>query len=61
MKKEEVLALRKKLGMTQAVFASHIGCTVATLSRWETGGASPSRLYVKEIKALEATHGNKAS
>lgn len=56
MNKDEVIAIRNRLGMTQARFAVTIGATVATISRWENGQASPSRLYVEEIKRLMEKH-----
>jgi len=57
MKKEEVLAIRTKLGMTQAKFALTLGATVVTISRWENGQSTPSRLYIQEIVRLIGKHG----
>jgi DNA-binding transcriptional regulator YiaG len=59
MNREDIIAIRTKLGMTQAKFATWIGATVVTISRWENGQAVPSRLYVEEIKRLMRKHGIK--
>lgn len=37
MSKEELLALRKSLNMTQKEFAAHLGLVHETISRWECG------------------------
>lgn len=49
MNKEEIIAIRKALGLTQEQFASILGTTHTTVNRWENGKAKASRLYVKEI------------
>ena len=38
----DVFALRKRLGMTQQVFANRFGFSVATLRHWERGERSPT-------------------
>lgn len=57
MTKQEIIALRKSLGMTQAKFAEAIGGTVTSVSRWETGVTKPSRLYIKEMRSLKGKNG----
>lgn len=54
MDKEEIIQIRKKLCVSQEKFAQLLGATVVTVNRWENGKAKPSRLYVREIKELEA-------
>jgi len=40
MSKDEVKALRKRLGDTQAQFARRVGVHTMTVSRWERGRVS---------------------
>lgn len=58
MKPEEIIAIRKKLGVSQERFAHMLGTTAVSVNRWENGKAVPSRLYVKEIKNLKDAHGS---
>lgn len=52
MNKDDILAIRKSAGMTQAKFAAELGCTLATLSRWENGKSTPSPVYLKQLRHL---------
>lgn len=38
---EDIKAIRKKLGFTQAVFAAVIGVSTKTVEAWETGANQP--------------------
>ena len=38
---EDIKAIRKKLGFTQAVFAAVIGVSTTTVEAWETGTNQP--------------------
>ena len=38
---EDIKAIRKKLGFTQAVFAAVIGVSTKTVEAWETGMNQP--------------------
>ena len=38
---EDIKAIRKKLGFTQAVFAAVIGVSAKTIEAWETGTNQP--------------------
>lgn len=38
---EDIKAIRKKLGFTQAVFAAVIGVSTKTVESWETGTNQP--------------------
>lgn len=42
MKPEEIVAIRKSLGLTQADFARLFDAHVMTISKWERGVAVPS-------------------
>lgn len=56
MKPAEIIAIRRKLGVSQERFAHMLGTTTTSVNRWENGKAVPSRLYVKEIKNLKDAH-----
>ena len=48
---DEIIALRKKYGLSQRAFAILVGCTQATIVRYEKG-ALPNRTYDNIIKFL---------
>lgn len=55
----EIRAIRVKAGVSQAVFAEHIGVTTGLVSKWECGEKNPSRMALKMLalvkkKGLEA-------
>ena len=55
----EIRAIREKAGVSQAVFAEHIGVTTGLVSKWECGDKHPSRKALKLLalvkrKGLEA-------
>ena len=55
----EIRAIRVKAGVSQAVFAEHIGVTTGLISKWECGEKNPSRMALKMLalvkkKGLEA-------
>ena len=58
MTKEEIIEIRKSLRLTQQAFAALLGTTVVSVSRWENGRTTPSRLYIREIRNLKAKYGN---
>ncbi len=58
MTPEEIQEIRRSLCVSQEKFASLLGTTVVTVNRWENGKTKPSRLYIKELKQLKATHGS---
>lgn len=53
---EEIRAIREKAGVSQAVFAEHIGVTTGLVSKWECGDKHPSRMALK-LLALVKTKG----
>ena len=55
----EIKQVRVKAGVSQAVFAAHLGVTTGLISKWETGDKKPSRMALKLLavvkkKGLEA-------
>jgi transcriptional regulator with XRE-family HTH domain len=53
MTAKQIVALRKKLGITQRQLAEEIGSTPATVARWETGQHVPRGGYLKALLELE--------
>jgi len=56
---EEIVQLRKKAGVSQAVFASYLNVTVGLISQWERGekhprGPSLKLLSLVQKKGLDA-------
>jgi putative transcriptional regulator len=41
--------IRKQLGMTSQEFATVVGVSISTVSRWETGRSKPSKLATTRI------------
>lgn len=58
MTPEEIQDIRKNLAVSQEKFAQLLGTTVVTVNRWENGKASPSRLYIRELKELRQNYGS---
>lgn len=52
MSAEEVLAIRKQLGMTQPELARELGTTVNTIWRWEHAVQAVSSPYQRLLKIL---------
>ena len=48
-----VKEIREKLGLTQEKFASRLGISFVTVSRWEKGKSSPSPLAQEKLNRLE--------
>ncbi len=48
----DVKAIRLKLGFTQEDLARKLGITLSTVSKWEQGLFSPSRLAREKIEKL---------
>ena len=54
MKREKVdiKALRLRLGLTQEDVARQLGLALSTVSKWEQGVTSPSRLALEKIEMI---------
>lgn len=53
---QEIINLRRRLGMSQVMLAKRIGVSFATVNRWENHRHSPSKLALEKIKLLDITH-----
>lgn len=49
---DEILALRKSLGLSQRQMARQIGCVPATLARWESHQWAPRRFHLLRLQEL---------
>lgn len=54
MTSEDVKGLRERLGLNQEQFAARVGVSGTTVSRWEQGHSTPSRLAEERIRRLRA-------
>ena len=54
LKPAEIRAIRVKAGVSQAVFAEHIGVTTGLVSKWECGDKRPSRMALKVLALVKA-------
>lgn len=59
MSPEDIKDLRTTMRLTQVRFAEALGTTTTTVSRWEHGVVTPSKVYVREIKKLQGKYANK--
>ena len=50
----EIRAIREKAGVSQAVFAAHIGVTAGLISKWECGDKQPSQMALKLLALVKA-------
>lgn len=51
---EEIIAVRKKLNMSQPVFAQHLHATSSTVKNWEQSRAKPNPQATVLIRLLNA-------
>jgi DNA-binding transcriptional regulator YiaG len=51
-KKMDIKALRLRLGLTQEDVARQLGLALSTVSKWEQGITSPSRLAYEKIESM---------
>ena len=54
-----IKAIRRELGFTQEDLARKLGVTLSTVSKWEQGLFSPSRLAREKIEKLLKKEGKK--
>lgn len=52
----QIVALRKRLGLTQVEFADRLDVTISTVSKWETGKAVPKGARERMIRQLLTDH-----
>jgi putative transcriptional regulator len=49
----EIRAIREQAGVSQAVFAAHLGVTTGLVSKWECGEKRPSRMALKMLAVVK--------
>jgi putative transcriptional regulator len=49
----QIRAIRKQAGVSQAVFAEHLGVTTGLISKWECGEKQPSRMALKLLAVVK--------
>lgn len=47
MTNTQIKSLRERLGVSQAVFAAHLGTTTSTVIQWESGSKRPSGMGLR--------------
>jgi putative transcriptional regulator len=50
---KDIRAIRKQAGVSQAVFAEHLGVTTGLISKWECGDKKPSRMAIKMLTLVK--------
>lgn len=50
---KDIRAIRKQAGVSQAVFAEHLGVTTGLISKWECGDKKPSRMALKMLTLVK--------
>ena len=50
----EIKSIRVKAGVSQAVFAEHLGVTTGLVPKWECGDKRPSRMALKLLAVVKA-------
>jgi putative transcriptional regulator len=53
MTAQEIVNLRKRLTMSQAVFARHLNVTPSTIKSWEQGIRSPGKAALKLLHIVK--------
>jgi transcriptional regulator with XRE-family HTH domain len=48
----EVRQLREAFGLTQQQLAARLGCSVSTVSRWESGQVTVSAAYARHLREM---------
>jgi putative transcriptional regulator len=49
----QIRQIRLDAGVSQAVFAAHLGVTTGLISKWETGDKKPSRMALKLLAVVK--------
>ena len=53
---DDILAIRKSVGLSQVKFAAALGVSVKKVSAWEHGKATPDEAETEKIRGMEANH-----
>tara|TARA_R110000868_G_scaffold296290_2_gene556516 strand:- start:116 stop:310 length:195 start_codon:yes stop_codon:yes gene_type:complete len=59
MKPEYIRAMRVRCELSQQEFATALGVTTVSISRWELGKAEPSKLALQKLRAFDFEHKEK--
>jgi len=52
LRKNDVVSLRARLGLTQEKFADKLGVSVSCVGKWETGQHKPRGLFLRALERL---------
>jgi len=52
MEKEEIIAMRKRMGFSQEAFAEMVGTTLTTVCRWEKGKSKPRIKHLAKLLSI---------
>ena len=52
---EKLKAYREALNIPRSALIPHIGCSLSSFYRWETGQSSPSPAFRSKIRAVNRT------
>ncbi len=52
LRKNDVVSLRARLGLTQEKFAEKLGVSVSSVGKWETGKDKPRGLSLRALERL---------
>lgn len=50
----EIRAIRENEGVSQGVFAAHLGVTTGLISKWECGDKQPSQMALKLLAIVKS-------
>jgi len=53
LKPQQIKKLRKRLGVSQPIFARYLNTSESTIEKWETGAKRPSGMALKLLAVVE--------
>jgi DNA-binding transcriptional regulator YiaG len=53
---QNIVDVRKRLGLSQAAFAKELGTSQGVLSSWESGRHGPSLTFIRRIVSADPEH-----
>ena len=59
MEAKEIKRMRLKLKLSQQIFATNLGVSITTVSRWENGVSIPSHLALSKLEEMNKEEENK--